>query len=121
LIPQALADKFVSGYQLTEGTDYGSGVRCTYKAPGKADNLAVTFRCDGMAAAAKLEIDEAKKKGTFVDVGRGGAKVAGALHVLDDDTDCFIAIGGYNSAVATDPLPFAKELVAAITPAVIER
>jgi len=129
LIPPALFAKYLAGYTLKEhhnprlvgatcqyakqnprGPDYGAlGVDVTYQC---ADNLIAA-----MPVTLKMYSDRARVDG----IGRGAAQIGlGILQFWDDDTNCVVTIGAFANDIAKDPVPFAKDLAAAVTPAVVQ-
>jgi len=121
LVPQALVDKYLSGFTLEESDPPLGGHQCNYTKD--ANTVGVTVNC---GEADKREKETAVMKDSMhgVDVpgiGRSALKLQSAFpqyDVWDDDTPCHIIVTVGD--VPADPLAFTKDVVQAVTPAAIQ-
>jgi len=122
LVAKALRDKDLVGYVMSDepGLTH-TEVRCNLE--NGPSWVKIDFSCSDDIAAAMAREKHENGVEEDVAVGKRGYKVpAGSpagdytLRFLDDDTNCVVAIYSRGNDIAKDPVPFAKDLAASLTP-----
>lgn len=118
LVPASIVAKYFAGYEPSERLVGNSGVQCRFIRTSPFAEVSVSFNCEQAAAAAMTGMIERQKAKGGVELpglGKGAVKIGHAVMVWDDDSTCVLTIIAADNEIAIDPLPFAKDLTAAVT------
>jgi len=130
LVPKAIVDKYLGGLERdAKEKQLGEHLRCQFKRKEPLTVVSVSFDCkegvyNAMAASIDMMTDpKSKVPAKKVEgVGKGAVSLdAGNVNFWATNAHCMVnvmAIG--ESPLAKDPLPLAKDLDAALTPAALQ-
>jgi hypothetical protein len=126
LVPKAIVDKYLAGYEATAQTPFPETANCDFKKKTPMATVHVGFVCkDSLKDNMQVMLDATGGTKT-PGIGAGATVrdlVSGVRLVVffGDTTNCKVMISAVGDTdLVKDPVPFAKDLAAALTPASLQ-